>query len=101
MEQKQLAFWLLLIGYLLLLNGVSFLAYGIDKWKAKRAHWRISEKTLLLLAAVGGSAGAFLGMKLFHHKTLKRKFSVGVPVLLALHGVLVLAVIWYFRRGVF
>ena len=71
--------------YLLLINLVAFVVYGIDKLKAKRGKWRISEATLLLLAAVGGSVGAWLGMKVWHHKTLHKKFKYGVPAIILLH----------------
>ena len=52
-----------LLYYLLVINVVTFLIYGIDKWKAKQGSWRISEATLLILAVIGGSIGALLGMK--------------------------------------
>ena len=68
------------LAYLLAINVAAFLVYGIDKLKAKHAKWRISEATLLLLAAVGGSIGAWLGMKVWHHKTLHMKFRYGVPL---------------------
>ncbi|MDO4510189.1 MAG: DUF1294 domain-containing protein [Bacteroidales bacterium] len=70
--------------YLLGINALAFIAFGIDKLKAKRARWRIPEATLLTLAALGGSIGAWAGMKLWHHKTLHKKFKYGVPLLLAL-----------------
>ena len=69
--------------YFLLINIVTFIAYGIDKYKAKKSRWRIPESTLLILAAVGGSIGALLGIKVFHHKTLHNKFRYGVPLILA------------------
>ena len=70
--------WLHIItGYLLLANVVTFIAYGIDKYKAKKGKWRISEATLLLMAVIGGSIGAWLGMKAFHHKTMHKKFYIG------------------------
>lgn len=71
-----------LIYYLLVINAATFIIYGIDKYKAKKAKWRISEATLLTMAAVGGSIGAWLGMKVWHHKTLHRKFKYGVPIIL-------------------
>lgn len=72
--------WLqFIIDYLLLANVVTFIAYGIDKYKAKKGKWRISEATLLLMAFVGGSIGAWLGMKAFHPKTMHKKFYIGVP----------------------
>lgn len=68
--------------YLVAINIVTFFLFGLDKWKAKRSKWRIEESTLLGLAAVGGSIGALLGMKAWHHKTLHRKFKYGVPAIL-------------------
>ena len=68
--------------YLLGINAVTFIVYGIDKYKAKKAKWRISEATLLLLAVVGGSVGAWIGMKIWHHKTMHKKFKYGIPAIL-------------------
>ena len=56
--------------------------YGIDKYKAKKAKLRISEATLLLLAVLGGSIGAWMGMKVWHHKTMHKKFKYGIPAIL-------------------
>lgn len=70
--------------YILGINVIAFIVYGIDKLKAKRGKWRIPESTLLLLAAIGGSLGAWLGMKVWHHKTMHKKFQYGVPLLLIL-----------------
>ena len=63
-----------------------FTLYGVDKWKAKRQKWRISEMTLLGMAFVFGAAGAFTGMLLFHHKTRKWKFRILVPLFLLLQA---------------
>ena len=71
-----------LIYYLLAINAVAFIMYGIDKYKAKKAKWRISEATLLLLAVLGGSIGAWMGMKVWHHKTKHKKFKYGIPAIL-------------------
>lgn len=71
-----------LIYYLLAINAVAFIMYGIDKYKAKKAKWRISEATLLLLAVLGGSIGAWMGMKVWHHKTIHKKFKYGIPAIL-------------------
>ena len=60
---------------------IAFCSYGIDKYRAKHDIWRISEKTLLLLALLGGAIGAYLGMKTFHHKTQHKKFTIIVPLL--------------------
>ena len=68
--------------YLVFINILTFLLYGIDKWKARRGKWRLPEETLIWLAVVGGSMGALLGMYLFRHKTKHKKFTVGVPVIL-------------------
>jgi uncharacterized membrane protein YsdA (DUF1294 family) len=68
--------------YLLGINAVTFIVYGIDKYKAKKAKWRISEATLLLQAILGGSIGAWMGMKVWHHKTMHKKFKYGIPVIL-------------------
>ena len=67
---------------LLGINAVTFIVYGIDKYKAKKAKWRISEATLLLLAVLGGSIGAWMGMKVWHHKTMHKKFKYGIPAIL-------------------
>lgn len=72
----------ILIYYLAAATVVTFVAYGIDKWKARHGKWRIPEATLLLLAAVGGSLGAWAGMKVWHHKTLHKKFRYGVPAII-------------------
>ena len=58
--------------YLIFINLFAFCTYGIDKWKAKKGAWRVPEKTLLILALIGGSAGAIAGMMCFRHKTEKR-----------------------------
>ena len=72
----------LILIYLIAINVVTFFLYGIDKWKAKRSKWRISEATLLGLAVIGGSIGALLGMKVWHHKTMHKKFKYGLPLIL-------------------
>lgn len=69
-------------GWLLLMNGAAFAAFGIDKRRAVSGRWRIRERTLFLLAALGGSAGALAGMYVFRHKTRHRKFTVGLPAIL-------------------
>ena len=68
--------------YLLAINVVAFIMYGIDKYKAKKAKWRIPEATLLLLDVLGGSIGAWMGMKVWHHKTMHKKFKYGIPAIL-------------------
>ena len=71
-----------LLYYLIVITIVTFLVYGIDKWKAKQGSWRISEATLLILAVIGGSIGALLGMKIWHHKTMHKKFKYSLPLIL-------------------
>lgn len=74
----------IIIGYLFTVNIVSFILYGVDKYKAKRGKWRISEATLLAMAIIGGSIGEWTGMKVWHHKTMHKKFAIGVPIVLVL-----------------
>ncbi len=71
-----------LLYYLIVITIVTFLVYGIDKWKAKQGSWRISEASLLILAVIGGSIGALFGMKVWHHKTMHKKFKYGLPLIL-------------------
>ena len=84
-----------IILYLIAINVITFLIYGLDKWKAKRDAWRIKESTLLLLAVIGGSVGALLGMQVFRHKTKHVQFTVGVPVILLAQIALV---VWWLLR---
>ena len=77
-----------LLVYLIIVNALTLLFMLVDKVKAKRNLWRIPERTLLSLCALGGSLGGLLGMKLFRHKTLHLRFSVGIPVMLAVHVVI-------------
>jgi uncharacterized membrane protein YsdA (DUF1294 family) len=89
---------------LLVINLLTFIAYGHDKWKAQHPHphgnkrhtrKRTPEATLLLLAALGGSIGALLAMYLFRHKTLHKKFTIGVPILLLTQMALAVAIATY------
>lgn len=79
-----LPFSVLLGGYLLLASSLAFILFGLDKRRARREQWRISEATLLGLALLGGSPGALLGMYYFRHKTRHAKFRYGLPLLLFL-----------------
>lgn len=78
-----------IICYLLAINIATFLLYGIDKYKAKKGKWRISEATLLTMAAIGGSIGAWAGMRLWHHKTMHKKFKYGTPLIIIMQIALV------------
>lgn len=81
----------LILIYLVAINLITFIIYGIDKFKAKKNWWRIPEATLLILAAIGGSIGAWLGMKVWHHKTLHKKFKYGVPAIIIIQLIAVFA----------
>ena len=67
--------------YIVGINVIVFIIYGIDKLEAKKGKWRIPESTLLLLAIFGGSIGAWFGIKVWHHKTLHKKFKYGIPLI--------------------
>lgn len=69
--------------YLIIVNLIAYFLFGYDKSCARKDRWRIPEATLLFIALAGGSVGAYLGMKRFHHKTKKAVFSVGIPVIFA------------------
>ncbi len=79
---EHLNFTHIILVYLVTINVATFFTYGLDKWKAKRAKWRIRETALLMLAVLGGSIGAWLGMKVWHHKTMHKKFKYGIPLIL-------------------
>lgn len=78
----------LLLFYLVTINALGFLIMLADKEKAKKRLWRVPEATPLTVAALGGSIGCLAGMKVFHHKTRKPKFYIGIPVILALQLIL-------------
>lgn len=75
--------------YLAVMTLAGFLSMGWDKLMAKKGRWRVPERTLLLIAALGGSLGSILGMEVFHHKTRHKKFSWGLPAIFLLQCVLV------------
>lgn len=79
--------------YLILINALGLLIMLADKRKAIKKKWRIPEATLMTVAAIGGSIGILAGMQLFRHKTKHPKFTIGVPLILALQ---LLAAVWYF-----
>ena len=82
-----------IIIYLLIINLVSFLSMGIDKWKAKRGAWRIPEQTLISMVLLGGGIGGILGMYAFRHKTKKPRFYVGFPIILILEIIIAIYII--------
>jgi len=86
-----------LTALILLANLIAFLLMGIDKRRASKGRWRISERTLLLACLPFAAAGGLLGMKTFRHKTLKPKFRIGVPLMLIAQ--IILAVVLCVRFG--
>lgn len=78
----------IIIIYLIVINVGTFFTFGIDKLKAKHAKWRIREAALLTLAVLGGCIGAWLGMKIWHHKTMHKKFKYGIPLILLIQIVI-------------
>lgn len=83
----------ILIIYFVTINVATFLTFGIDKWKARQAKMRIRETALLILAVLGGSIGALLGMQVWHHKTQHKKFKYGLPLILLVQIVLIYFII--------
>lgn len=79
--------------YLAAINVITFIMFGADKARAIKGRWRISEAALILAALLGGSIGALAGMRIFHHKTRHRKFTVGIPVILVFQ--IVFMVLYY------
>ncbi len=84
-------FVVFLVVYLVAVNVLTFFVYGYDKGLAKRRRWRVSEATLLTLAAIGGSAGALMGMYFWRHKTQHKLFVIGVPAIFVIHLVIAVA----------
>ncbi|MCR5067561.1 MAG: DUF1294 domain-containing protein [Erysipelotrichaceae bacterium] len=78
-----------LLIYLIIINIIATGVMAADKHKARYNRWRISEKTLFLLALAGGSIGVLTGMKLFHHKTRHLSFTVGIPAILIIQLLIV------------
>ena len=79
--------------YLVSINLISFITMYIDKKKAQKGKWRISEWTLFMLVILGGGIGGIAGMKVFRHKTKKAKFYVGFPAIIILQIALVIWII--------
>ncbi|SDL96299.1 Uncharacterized membrane protein YsdA, DUF1294 family [Kandleria vitulina] len=76
--------------FLILINIIAFITFGIDKYKAVHHKWRIRENTLFLLAIIGGGLGALLGMHFFHHKTKHNSFKYGIPFILMIWIILII-----------
>ncbi|HHV72505.1 MAG TPA: DUF1294 domain-containing protein [Clostridia bacterium] len=81
--------------YLVFINFIGFLIMGIDKNKARKGKWRISEKIIWFFVFIGGALGVYLGMRFFRHKTKHAKFVYGVPLVLLCE--LICLVFIYFR----
>lgn len=73
---------------IVIINIVTFIIYGIDKYKAKKGKWRIPENSLIGLAIIGGSIGAYIGMRVWHHKTMHLKFKYGIPLIIVIQLVI-------------
>ena len=84
---------ILLAGYIILVNLIGFYMMASDKHRARSHRFRIPEASLFAIALIGGSAGAISGMYVFHHKTKHPRFVIGMPVILVLQVVAVLAVL--------
>lgn len=85
--------WLRL--YFIVINVVGFLSMFSDKKRAKQKRWRISEKTLFLIASIGGSLGGIIGMYVFHHKTRHWQFKYGFPVILIIQIIIAYTLLFY------
>lgn len=83
------------LAYFITVNVLGLVLFGIDKWKAKHDKWRISEATLLSVTAIGGSIGAWVGMKVWHHKTMHKKFKYGIPLVMVLQFSLLLFTLYW------
>ena len=83
------------LAYFITVNVLGLVLFGIDKWKAKHDKWRISEATLLSVTVIGGSIGAWVGMKVWHHKTMHKKFKYGIPLVMVLQFVLLLFTLYW------
>ena len=92
---------ILLLIYFVAINLIAFTTMGRDKKKARHGDWRTPESVLFLQAIIGGSIGSILGMQIFHHKTRKLKFRIGIPVILAVQVILVLMLILFSSEIVF
>ena len=95
---KELSLLHIVLIYLVIINVVTFFMYGVDKWKARKSKWRIRETALLGLAVLGGSIGAWLGMKVWHHKTLHKKFKYGIPAIIIVQLAIIGYILWLWKK---
>lgn len=87
----------IVLGFLLSINILAFLFYGLDKLKARRKSWRIPELNLILLGILGGGLGSLAAMVFFHHKLNKKKFFLGVPIISLLNFIGFLYLYQFFK----
>ena len=80
---------ILILIYVAVMSLIAFAAFGLDKYKAKADKWRTPEKTLFILAIIGGGIGAFLGMRVFRHKTKHKQFVIGIPAIMIVQLILI------------
>lgn len=85
------------LGYLILINLITFIIYGIDKDKARNKQWRIPESTLMLLGLIGGALGGLMAMVIFKHKLSKALFYIGIPLIIIINMISELAILNYLR----
>jgi len=97
--KKKYIMKIIVLTFLAVVNVVTFFLYGIDKRKAKRSKWRVQESTLLWWAVFGGSIGALLGMRVWHHKTQHKKFKYGVPAILIAQIAITIMIIIYLNQS--
>lgn len=87
---------IIVVLYIIIVNLLGFISMGLDKHKAKKNQWRIQEKTLFVIAAIGGSIGSIIGMQYFRHKTKHFYFVIGMPLILVLQVILCYVFAKYF-----
>ena len=83
-----------IIIYFIAINIIGFFVMWLDKRKAKKGQWRIPEKTLFIITALGGGIGTIAGMYAFRHKTQKLAFVIGFPFITILEIILILYVVF-------
>ena len=85
--------WILFVIYLVFMNVIGFCIMGVDKRRAKLKKWRIEEKTLFIIAILGGSIGSLIGMNVFRHKTKHKKFTIGMPLIILLQSIILFQIL--------
>jgi len=99
-EKMENIFLGILIGYLCIINIIGFCSMGVDKKKAEKGEWRIKEKSLFTIAAVGGSFGSIAGMQVFRHKTKHKSFVWGMPAIFLIQLILATYFMFFFNTNV-